>query len=271
MSCLISSSGKQVSKEQLMNCFDRNNSAGILCLDKNNKFLMKRSWTNFDNFYEFYSKNIETPNIIFFNGKNTWEKDKAKPFILSPNLYVFIDGFVENTTKFGKHKTKSEIQLFVEQVLRPIARIDDNLFWKPFFSTLLTKSIGNNAKLIFFYQRRKPIFIYGMSSGNLEDDGHNWFSNSDYKYKYYNPPKKTYFYPRRPELDENNLCGDEMHENVDLNTETEEDKLIRLEEEEIQRELSMAFPETENNERRIKSFQELAREDIWPHDDRNYY
>lgn len=240
MSCLISSSGKQISKERLINCFCRHENVGILLLDKNHKFQIKRSWTNFDNFYKFYSENIQTPNVIFFNGKNSWDKDKAKPFILSPNLYVFIDGHVENIINFREHKTKSEIQLFVEKVLRPIARIDDNLFRQRSISILLSKSIGKDAKLVFFYQKQKPTFIYGMSSGNLEDDGHNWFSNSDYKFS---SPKKTYFYPRQQQ-NKDISYGGEIYGDIDLDIEEiekEANDLLRLEQEEIEQELNITF------------------------------
>lgn len=269
MSCLISSSGKQVSKRNLINCFNRNENVGILFLDENYKFQTRKPGTNFDNFYKFYSENVKTPSIIFFNDKETFGKDKVKPFILSPNLYVFIEGLIPNIEKFTNHKTKSEIQLFVEQVLRPIARIDENLFIKPSVSTLLSKFIGKSGKLVFFYQKQKPTFIYNMSLGNLEDDGHNWYSNSNYKCA---GVKQTYFFTPKSQI-KSDSNEEQYSLEQDNSIDLEIEDLTKIEKMEEQEELKLlGLLESERyEERRIRSFQELAREDIWPSDDRNYY
>lgn len=233
MSCLVASSGeKHIEKQYLYNCFHNNNSIGLVFL-QDGEFKIRKAGSNFENFYKFYQNNIcpyNYENVIFiqqekkFLYQNT-NPDTCKPFVLSPNVCVFIDGWLIFKDKLPKiqNNQKSEIQIFVETVLRPIAQIDDTIFKSKPFVDLLFKIIGNTTKLLFFY-KNSGNFIYNMSNGYVENDNHVWYSNSDYKYEFHNysKPKQTFHYPARQETTLKNKPAELKHFSELSNSEIEE-------------------------------------------------
>lgn len=257
MPCLILSTGrKPVSKEHLENCYKNNHSVGVIFIE-NGEFKMRKAGTNFENFHKFYlERGCQHENIVFFQSSpdKTYDKDYCKPFLISPNVYLVVDGLplANYDNIIDRNGNESIVQQFVKKIIRPIARINEQIFKSGAFFPFLLKSLGQNCRLLFFY-RNGENFIYNMSNGDLDSANNTWYSNHSYKYTYNG--KQTYFYPPKTQ---NRIIRDEEDIDEYLELGINQDVIDLIEEEKELARLEFYKERKRGRERRLKHFSELS-------------
>lgn len=170
--------GKEITKEELLNCYYNNpDGIGLFYADRN-KIRVYKTLSNFEEFHLEYLKarKLKTNICLHFRIGTSGKKDllNCHPFEVSPNLYFCHNGIID--VPVPKNSIISDTIVFNETILK---NLPDGFLSNKAIKRLI-ESYTHGSKLLFL-DSNSNFTITNEKSGCWH--GGNWFSNYSYLYK----------------------------------------------------------------------------------------
>jgi hypothetical protein len=145
---------------------------------KDNKLIIKKGTTSFNNFKKKFQPYRAYPALVHFRIRTSGEIDdkNCHPFSVTENLCCIHNGMLD--VQCNINKKMSDTWHFVTQVLRPMCEGDEAFPWNQGSSFLGEYFLGTSNKLVFLKNTGEHT-VWNYEQGHVAPDKH-WYSNYSY-------------------------------------------------------------------------------------------
>jgi hypothetical protein len=145
---------------------------------KDNKLIIKKGVTSFNNFKKKFQPYRAYPALVHFRIRTSGEIDdkNCHPFSVTEDLCCIHNGMLD--IQCSINKKMSDTWHFVTQVLRPMCEGDDSFPWNQGSSFLGEHFLGHGNKMVFLKNTGEHT-VWNYDLGHVSPDKH-WYSNYSY-------------------------------------------------------------------------------------------